>query len=114
MSSQVTFSVTYINSDGEIISVQPTHTGPRCFNTYRGFWLDGEAQAVQSPVIMFFPGYMMVFRHTRFVGDNPDFLMNLFLGTANYNQKYGGGYEVELDANELQQLDSMKFEIIYN
>ena len=38
---------------------------------------------------------------------------DVFLDTGNFNQKYGKGYEVELDSQELQSLDSMKFEVIF-
>ena len=61
----------------------------------------------------FAPGYIRIATMTDENGNSYE-VNNLLLGTANYNQKYDGGYEVELDSNELQQLDSMKFEIIYN
>ena len=54
--------------------------------------------------MIFAPGY---------VNGNNSGIKNLFLGTTNYNQKYGGGYEVELDTTELEKLDSMKFEVIF-
>ena len=117
MSRYVTFSVTYLDSDGETISVQPIHTGPRCFNVYRVFGgnahLTQALQKMQSAMILV-PGYIRIAKMSKEGYSGTHDVMNLFLGTANYNQKYGGGYEVELDANELQQLDSMKFEIIYN
>lgn len=119
MSAFVTFSVTYLDRDGETISVQPLGTGPRCFCVYRSFTIDWGQQIYangntnMNTRMYFAPGYIRIATMTDNNGNNYE-INNLLLGTANYNQKYGGGYEVELDANELQQLDSMKFEIIYN
>lgn len=118
MSAFVTFSVTYLDKDGETISVQPLGTGPRCFCVYRSFSSNSRihADSDNSPLnirIYFAPGYIRIASMTNENGNSYE-VNNLLLGTSNYNQKYGGGYEVELDANELQQLDSMKFEIIYN
>lgn len=121
MSAFVTFSVTYLDRDGETISVQPLGTGPRCFCVYRSFNLisntiiraDGRGHSSLSTRMYFAPGYIRIATMTNDNGYSNE-VNNLLLGTANYNQKYGGGYEVELDSNELQQLDSMKFEIIYN
>jgi len=118
MSSYVTFSITYIDSDGETISVQPIGTGPRCFCVYRSFSLynnimiyvrdHSDIHTNMMNIMYLVPGYIRV------ATLNNSIVNNLFLGTANYDKKYGGRYEIELDANELQQLDSMKFEIIYN
>lgn len=122
MSAFVTFSVTYLDRDGETISVQPLGTGPRCFCVYRSFNLTSDTiiradnrgrNSFLKTCIYFAPGYVKLVSMTDKYGNNHE-INNLLLGTANYNQKYGGGYEVELDSNELQQLDSMKFEIIYN
>lgn len=115
MSKYVTFSITYLDSNGETISVQPIHTGPRCFNVYRVFnEPNPNHHATLASVIIFAPGYVRFAEMSKGDRYGTQNVINLFLGTANYNQKYGGGYEVELDSNELQQLDSMKFEIIYN
>ncbi|MDR3230616.1 MAG: hypothetical protein LBT65_04185, partial [Synergistaceae bacterium] len=38
---------------------------------------------------------------------------HLFLGSSNYNQKYGTGWYIELDENDLQKLDSMKLEVVF-
>ena len=119
MSKYVTFSITYLDSSGETISVQPIHTGPRFFNVYRIFSGDEGSIGWTDYVKIYFamsftPGYIRQTKMSKKGYSNDIDVINLFLGTANYNQKYGGGYEVELDANELQQLDSMKFEIIYN
>ncbi|MBQ9390236.1 MAG: hypothetical protein IJU07_08690 [Synergistaceae bacterium] len=119
MSKYITFSITYLDEDSEIISVQPIHTGPRCFNIYRVLCYGNNGDLANHYVdiwyaMSFTPGYIRCTKMSKEGYSNTADVMNLFLGTSNYNQKYGGGYEVELDANELQQLDSMKFEIIYN
>lgn len=119
MSAFVTFSVTYLDRNGETISVQPLGTGPRCFCVYRSFEfaqrsiIRADSNSNLNTRMYFAPGYIRIATMTNDNGYSNE-VNNLLLGTANYNQKYGGGYEVELDSNELQQLDSMKFEIIYN
>ncbi|WP_299080717.1 SH3 domain-containing protein [uncultured Fretibacterium sp.] len=99
MSASVTFSITYLDKNGEDFSVQIIRTGPRHFNVYRSYWWKDSIMGM-----IFAPGY---------VNGNNTGIKNLFLGTTNYNQKYDGGYEVELDTTELEKLDSMKFEVIF-
>ena len=99
MSTSVTFSITYLNKNGEDFSVQIIKTGSRHFNVYRSYLLKNFIGGM-----IFAPGYVN--------GSNSG-IKNLFLGTTNYNQKDDGGYEVELDTTELEKLGGMKFEVIF-
>ena len=99
MSTSVTFSITYLDKNGEAFSVQIIRTGSRHFNVYRSYLLKNFIGGM-----IFAPGYVN--------GSNSG-IKNLFLGTTNYNQKDDGGYEVELDTTELEKLGGMKFEVIF-
>ena len=99
MSCSVFFSVAYLDKDGEEISGQVIRTGRRYPAVYRSIRAGNPLLVCDGMLIA--PGYV----------SNGG--RDLFLGTANYTREHGGGYEVELDAGELERLDSMKFEVIF-
>jgi len=115
MSVFVTFSIVYLDKNGEEFSVQIIRTGPRYFAVYRSYQevsrsYESSYNEMEYLTHYLFPG--MIFA-PGYVNGNKSGIENLFLGTTNYNQKYDGGYEVELDVTELEKLGSMKFEVVF-
>jgi hypothetical protein len=69
---------------------------------YRKFFFSSQEKIdYSSQIFAVAPGY---------VGGNGT---RLFLGSSNFNQKYGSGWYIELDENDLQKLDSMKLEVVF-
>ena len=112
MSAQVSFSITYLASNGDEINIQPIQVGSKYPVIYRSIFHDegfyGGYVYNKSDLFYLVPACMAV--APGYVSENRH---DVFLGTGNFNQKYGKGYEIELDKDELQRLDSMKFEIIF-
>ena len=110
MSVRIRFAITYIDSTGDTINIQVINAGVKLPVVYRSFFhvgRHGEKTFKLIPACMAVaPGYV-----------NDGKRNNLFLGTADFNQerglKDGGGYEVELDAQEIQRLDTMKLEVVF-
>ena len=113
MSAQVSFSVTYLASNGNEINIQPIQAGSKYPVIYRSIFHDegfyGGYVYNKSDLFYLIPACMAV--APGYVSQNRH---DLFLDTEKFNQKYGKGYTVELDPDELQRLDSMKFEVIFD
>jgi hypothetical protein len=102
MTAPVAFSIAYMDSNGEEIHTQIIRLGSRMLTVYRSFYGGfGGAYERINFVFAYAPGYVG--------GDK----LNLYLGSANYDKKYDSGWYVELDENDLQRLDSMKFEVVF-
>lgn len=111
MCRPVTYALSYLDKSEEVITNQIIRTGPRAFGVYRSF----SGNQYLNPNVMFLaPGYVNGDNENPVYGINPAGKFNVFLGTGNYNKAHPEeGYEVELDTEELKQLNSMKFEIIF-
>jgi hypothetical protein len=109
MTASLAFSITYLDSDESEIHTQIIQRGARMLTIYRSFFFNAQQTLVGRPleywpikhIFSFSPGYL---------GGTRQFL---FLGSSNYNQKYGIGWDIELDENDLQKLDSMRFEYVF-
>jgi hypothetical protein len=103
MSLGVILVVTYLDGDGEEIHTQLIRLGALFPTVYRKFYFTGRSEEIgrASQVFAVAPGY---------VGDG---CKHLFLGSSNYNQKYDAGWYIELDESDLQRLDSMKLEVVF-
>lgn len=111
MCRPVDYSVSYLDKNEEVMTIQIIRTGPRAFGVYRSF---DSSQYWQGNTLIFAPGFVNGDDENPVYGINPEEKYNLFLGTGNYNKAHPeAGYEVELDTEELTRLGSMKFEIIY-
>ena len=111
MCRPVTYAISYLDKSEEVITNQIIRTGPRAFGVYRSF---NSSQELMSAILIFAPGFVNGDDENPVYGINPYEKQNVFLGTGNYNKAHPEeGYEVELDTEELKQLGSMKFEIIY-
>ena len=112
MCRPVDYSVSYLDKSEEVMTIQIIRTGSRAFGVYRSF--NGEVQGLRESILIFAPGFVNGDDKNPVYGINPEYKYNLFLGTGNYNKTHPEeGYEVELDTEELKQLNSMKFEVIY-
>lgn len=111
MCRPVTYAISYLDKSEEVITNQIIRTGPRAFGIYRSL---NSVQELMSTILILAPGFVNGDDENPVYGINPYDKCNLFLGTGNYNKKYPEqGYEVELDTEELKQLNSMKFEVIF-
>lgn len=111
MCRPVTYAISYLDKSEEVITNQIIRTGSRAFGVYRSF---NSNMYLMSTILIFAPGFVNGDDENPVYGINPREKYNLFLGTGNYNKKYPEqGYEVELDTEELKQLNSMKFEVIF-
>lgn len=99
MSRPFTYSITYLDKNEDVISVQAVKVNPKAFAVYRSFDKNSTQLHMKRETISFAPGFV-----------SGELWRDAFLDTANYS----GRYEVELDSDELQRLDSMKFEVIFD
>ena len=91
------YSITYLDKNGDVISVQVIRKNLGAFTLYPS--LSSEYyKRLSSQLLSFAPGYIF---HSKTEGRNIT-----TLGTEE-------GYTVELDSDELQRFDSMKFEVIF-
>jgi hypothetical protein len=76
--------------------------GALSLTVYRNFYFPENSDKINriSQVFAVSPGYVRDGRH-------------LFLGSSNYNQKYGTGWYIELDESDLERLDSMRLEVVF-
>ena len=93
------YSITYMDKDGDVISVQVVKENLGAFMFYRSLFSTNEYRNILSSwKLSFAPGYLF---HSEREGRN-------FAALSTEE-----GYTVELDSQELQRLDSMKFEVIF-
>lgn len=91
------YSITYLDKNGDVISVQVIMKNLGAFTLYPS--LSSEYyKRLLSQLLSFAPGYIF---HSKTEGRN--------ITTPGTEE----GYTVELDSDELQRLDSMKFEVIF-
>lgn len=101
---EVTFLLSYLDGNGEVIASQPIYRGtttsifPHSFEQWQSLRIIRDVGIIT-------PG----FAYTRSDGQRNT---PLLLGTANYNKDHNIGWLIELDTEELAKLDSIKFEII--
>lgn len=110
MSRSFTYSITYFDKENDIISVQVIRKNSAMFTVYPSFNnLASKYNCYESVLGMSFaPGYFYDMRKQ--LGKKAFFVLD----TENYNLAHPNeGYEVELDSEELQRLDTMKFEVIF-
>ena len=104
MCKPLVYSITYLDKDGDVISVQVNKADRFCCTLYPSIPVIGE---LINMWMSFAPGYRF---HSETEGKN-----FVALGTGNYNKVHPEeGYTVELDSDDLQRLDSMKFEVIFD
>ena len=97
------YSITYLDKDGDVITVQIIKRKPVLFSVYPSF--ENYLGDIYYRGISFAPGYYFESKAEGRL---------LALGTGNYNAAHPEeGYELELDSDELQRLDTMKFEVIF-
>ena len=99
------YSITYLDKDEDVISVQVIRRKLGAFTVYCS--LQERATVLSGWDLSFAPGYLF---HSEAEGRN-----FAALGTGNYNIAHPEeGYTVELVSDELQRLDTMKFEVIFD
>lgn len=98
------YSITYLDNSGNVISVQVIRKKLGAFTVYPSLPSNSYSRRILSHrKLLFAPGYILD------AGRN-----FAALSTENYNTAHSEeGYKVELDSQELQRLDSMKFEVIF-
>jgi hypothetical protein len=104
MSAPTIWAVTYLDKEGEAIHTQIIDLGPIMPTIYRKFYFaypDDRNYQRTAQVFTVAPGYVN--------GEK----QHLFLGSANFNKKFDAGWYIELDENDLQRLDSMKLEVVF-
>ena len=103
------YSITYLDKDGDVITVQVIKRKSGAFMLYSSLYFTNEADNIlSSNKLSFAPGY---------ISELKDYSgrYSVALGTGNYNIAHPEeGYTVELDSDELQRLDTMKFEVIFD
>jgi hypothetical protein len=103
MSANVVLTITYLDQGEEEIHTQLLRMGSIKPTIYRKFYFTFNRPEYDQIIQVFTiaPGYVDgTGRH-------------LFLGSSNYNQKYGVGWYVELDESDLEKVDSMKLEVVF-
>ncbi|MBQ9596414.1 MAG: hypothetical protein IJR35_11215 [Synergistaceae bacterium] len=114
MSRPFAYSITYLDKDGDVISAQVVKKKSAAFTVYRSFYYGlfaGDSRQILSTRSMSFaPGYLF----DDYSFDALRDAATISLGTGNYNKAHPEeGYTIELDSDELQRLDTMKFEVIF-
>ncbi len=93
------YSITYMDKDGDVISVQVVKKNLGAFMFYRSLYSTNEYRNILSSwKLSFAPGYLF---HSEREGRD--------IAALSTEE----GYTVELDSDELRRLDSMKFEVIF-
>jgi hypothetical protein len=103
MLANTVLMVTYLDKDGDEIHTQLLRLGLSMLTIYRNFYYSDDSNEIDGRISQVFavaPGYIGEGNH-------------LFLGSSNYNAKYSAGWYIELDENDLQKLDSMKLEVVF-
>ena len=97
------YSITYLDKDGDVITVQIIKRKFGLFMVYTSF--ANYESSIYERGISFAPGYYFKPKASeRFIA----------LGTGNYNIAHPEeGYELEIDSDDIQRLDTMKFEVIF-
>ncbi|MBR0278543.1 MAG: hypothetical protein IJQ75_00990, partial [Synergistaceae bacterium] len=94
------YSITYLDKDGDVITVQIIRREPVLFTIYASFT---SGQYLYG--FSFAPGYYFKSKAEGRL---------LALGTGNYNAAHPEeGYELEIASDDIQRLDTMKFEVIF-
>jgi hypothetical protein len=106
MSSSAVFFLSFLDGDGEEINSQPSYRLPPLCSVYPSFnlYYAGKEAKTFNRVIAFAPGFLRVDFITY---NNPQ--ANLFLDTKGHETRI----DLELDADDLQKVDSMNFEVSF-
>ena len=115
MSQPFVYSVTYLDKENNVISVQVVRKKHGIFTVYRAFdygrFAGYKTHILSKFAMSFAPGFIHEHKMRR---RNDIAVSFLALDIENYNAAHiDEGYTVELDSQELQRLDSMKFEVIF-
>lgn len=102
MCAPTTYVITYLDEKGRTINAQAEKMGERNLIVYRSTYHHSPKNSffIIPSVIAVAPGF------------SPS-IVDLFTDSSEFDKKYGGEFEVKLTLTELQRLDSMKFEIIF-
>jgi hypothetical protein len=98
MAASVAFSVSFLDQEGNEFYTQAWQIGARMLTIYRSFFFEGNQYHQIPEAVTFAPGY---------IGGTKT---HLFLDSTSYFMEY----YIELENEELSQIGSMKFEIIFD
>ncbi|MDR2528927.1 MAG: SH3 domain-containing protein [Synergistaceae bacterium] len=111
MDARIMWSVSYFDKQGNEMGSQAIDAGRKAILTYRSYAVNMVSAEVGHLLQYINEGYMYFIGEA--IGIAPGFLssdrINIYLDTT----KVGGGFWVELDESDLPNLDSMKFEYVF-
>ncbi|MBR0248393.1 MAG: hypothetical protein IJQ70_05415 [Synergistaceae bacterium] len=115
MSKPFAYSITYLDKDGDVISVQVIRKKHGMFTVYRAFdygrFAGYNTYILSGLAMSLAPGFMHEHKMRKRNDITESFLA---IDTGNYNLAHPEeGYTIELNKEELQRLDTMKFEVIF-